>query len=188
VNTSPAAYTFLLGLLPLLAFVVIDSLLSTKAALISTIVLAITEATFTLIYFGELDFVSIFTLVFVLILAAVSFFRKNTLFLKLQPAIVSLVVACLLLGSYFMGHPFLLEMAIKYGPYFPTNVATQLQHPYIQGLLSSNTWTMGVCFLFHAGVTTYAALRMGNWWWLAMRGIGFYVFMFSSMIWARLIQ
>ena len=70
-------FSLFLGLLPLLAFVIVDTFLSMKAALITTVVMAVVEAIWTYFTFNELDSVTIFTLVSVLIMALISYKNKR---------------------------------------------------------------------------------------------------------------
>ena len=52
------ASSTILGILPLIVFVILDSFLGPKKALISAIVLAFVEAVYTIYTFGELDIVT----------------------------------------------------------------------------------------------------------------------------------
>ncbi len=180
-----------LGLLPLIAFVVVDALLSIKAALLTTVFMAIGEAIWTYITFKELDSVTIFTLVSVLIMALISYKKQTPIFIKLQPAILSAVFATGLIVSYLINRPFILLMMEKYNGFAPTAMEQQLKtlltQNWFRQMLVTNTWTMGVMLYVHGIVTTFAAFKLGNWWWLALRGIGFYIFLFASMILARAI-
>ncbi|MEK6624920.1 MAG: hypothetical protein AABY86_08130, partial [Bdellovibrionota bacterium] len=60
-----------------------------------------------------------------------------------------------------------------------------LRETWFRQILTTNTWTMGVMLYLHATLTTIAAFKLSNWWWLALRGIGFYVLIFLSTIIAR---
>ncbi|MBI2518943.1 MAG: septation protein IspZ [Bdellovibrio sp.] len=182
-------FSLFLGLLPLLAFVIVDAFLSMKAALITTIVMAIVEAVWTFVSFNELDSVTVFTLVSVVIMTLISYKKQSPIFLKLQPAILSSVFASVLIISYFMDRPYILLMMEKYHGLIPAQMEEQikmlLRENWFRQILITNTWTMGAALYLHAMLTTVAAFKLGNWWWLALRGIGFYVFIFLSTIIAR---
>ena len=178
-----------LGLLPLIAFVVVDALLSIKAALLTTVAMAIIEAIWTYITFKELDSVTIFTLVSVLIMALISYKKQTPIFIKLQPAILSAVFASGLIISYWLDRPFILLMMEKYNGLVPKAMEQELKklltQVWFRQILITNTWTMGVMLYLHGIATTIAAFKLGNWWWLALRGIGFYIFMFLSTMLAK---
>ncbi len=182
-------FSLFLGLLPLLAFVIVDTFLSMKAALITTVVMAVVEAIWTYFTFNELDSVTIFTLVSVLIMALISYKKQTPIFLKLQPAIFSFVFASALIISYFLDRPFILLMMEKYNGLVSEQMEEQikalLRETWFRQILTTNTWTMGVMLYLHATLTTIAAFKLSNWWWLALRGIGFYVLIFLSTIIAR---
>mgnify|MGYP005653480877 CR=1 FL=1 len=74
-------YSFLLlGILPLLIFVIIDAFSNIKAALISAIIIAIGEAILSIFIFKEIDSLTIFSLQSVYTLyqfLLFYFFKKN---------------------------------------------------------------------------------------------------------------
>ncbi|MFN8369657.1 MAG: hypothetical protein U0T83_03425 [Bacteriovoracaceae bacterium] len=74
--------SLLLGIIPLLAFVIIDSVLNQKAALISAIVLAVLEAIVSYYLFHEIDLVTIFSLTLVILLAVTSYKKIQPFYLK----------------------------------------------------------------------------------------------------------
>ena len=186
-----SSYSLLIGIIPLLLFVVVDSLAGLKSALVTTIIAALIEVIYTYATFGELDSVSIISLILVLALSAVSFQKKSAMFLKMQPVVLSLLFAAALIGSWFIGEPLLYTMMMKYGPKMAEAMNPQLleafENPVYIRLLKISTPTIGVGFILHAGATAWAALKLSNWWWIAIRGIGFYFFMFASYMFAQFV-
>ncbi|HAZ12298.1 MAG: hypothetical protein A2X86_03585 [Bdellovibrionales bacterium GWA2_49_15] len=184
-------FSLFLGLLPLLAFVIVDAFLSMKSALITTVVMAVIEAIWTYVTFKELDSVTMFTLVSVIVMTLISYKKQTPIFLKLQPAILSFVFATGLIISFAIDRPFILLMMQKYNTFAPEQMEEQikalLREDWFRQILITNTWTMGVGLYLHAALTTVAAFKLGNWWWLALRGIGFYVLIFLSTIIARVL-
>jgi hypothetical protein len=175
----------LMGIVPLLAFVIVDSLAGMKAALITTVVLAIGEAIMTFVLFGELDSVTWFSLFTVLLMAMASYRWRSPLYLKMQPVVLSCIFSMVLLISYFSGHPMLYEMAIKYQHFYGPEVSSHFKNPAVISLLINSTWTVGIGLLLHAAVTAWAALKLNNWWWIAVRGVGFYLFCFLAFFAAK---
>lgn len=177
----------LMGIIPLLAFVIVDSFAGMKAALLTTVLLALAEAVITYRLFGELDSVTWFSLLTVLLMALASYRFRQPIYLKMQPVVLSAIFGLVLLASFFMGHPLLYEMTIKYQDFYGPEVSGQFQRPEVIAILVQSTWTVGVGLLMHAALTAWAAMRLSNWWWLAIRGIGFYVFCFLAFIAARFL-
>ena len=79
----------LLGLIPLIAFVIVDSFAGIKTTLIVTSLMAILEFAFSLFFFKELDSITIFSLLSMLLLSFFSYQKKDSIFLKFQPVIFS---------------------------------------------------------------------------------------------------
>ena len=97
----------LFGLLPLFAFVVIDSFLGLKAGLVAAIVLAVAESLYTIYEFGSLDALSVASLALVLAFGLLSFKSKNPIYMKLQPVFFGLSFGVVVLVLQIMGKPLL---------------------------------------------------------------------------------
>ncbi len=181
-------YSFLLfGILPLLIFVVVDAFLNIKAALISAIIIAVAEAIFSIYLFKEIDSLTIFSLLSVVIFALISYKMNNSLFIKFQPVLLSFIMGAILICSFLIDKPLLYEMSIKYQEFYPEEIRQNLTSPLIISLLKLNTIGSGIALIFHSVITGYAAIKLSNWWWIATRGIGFYLCIFTSMMFIKLI-
>ena len=185
------SYSLLIGIVPLLLFVIVDSVAGLKSALLTTIIAAILEVIYSYMTFGELDSVSMISLILVIALSIVSFQKRSAMFIKMQPVILSTLFGMVLIGSYLINRPLLYTMMMKYGPKLAQSMGEQLQmmleSPIYHRLLKVSTPSIGVGLLFHAAATAYAALKMSNWWWIAIRGIGFYFFMIASYLFAQFV-
>ncbi len=179
--------SLLLGILPLLAFVIIDSVLNQKAALISAIILAVLEAIVSYILFHEIDLVTIFSLTLVILLAVTAYKQNSSFLFKMQPVILSLFLGAALVISYAYNKPILYMMMLKYQNQMPVQIKEQITHPYFIALFRLSTFTLGIALFVHALVTYIAAIKLSNWWWIALRGIGFYVLCFIAMMVANII-
>lgn len=166
----------LAGIIPLIVFVLVDSFAGLKAGLITAVVFALLEVVFTLIYFGELDYVTAVSVLLVLGFAGVSYKKKSDHWFKMQPVVLSILFAAILLVSSLIGRPFLYEMALKYQEVFP-QLKMQLAHPLGHIFYQRSNLFLGFGFLAHAGATYFAAKKLSNWWWIAARGVGFYLVM-----------
>ncbi|MFZ8933023.1 MAG: hypothetical protein ACO2ZP_03910 [Bacteriovoracaceae bacterium] len=178
--------TLFFGILPLIAFVILDSFLGLKKALMATGIFALCEAVFTIYYFGELDYISAFSLFLVLIFCYVSLKKKDDFYIKMQPVVLSIVISVILITTYITDRPFLLEFSLKYQDFLPQNFKAMLARNDFQNLLTISTLTLGVAHLGHGVLVYWSAIRLNNWWWIAMRGIGYYLFMALGLLSARL--
>ena len=181
--------TLLFGILPLLVFVIVDSFFDLKAALISAVVIALAEAILSFVLFGTLDIVTGFSVLLVLVMSFLSYQQKSDLAFKFQPVVLGVALGGALVISYWIGKPLLYLMTTKYASHMPQEVQNQLTNPLMKKFLIAGTQMCGLALLIHAGIVAYAAMKLSKWWWLVIRGIGFYVFVFGAsfltMVWVR---
>ena len=176
------SYSLIIGILPLLAFVILDSFFGMKAGLIVAILLAAAETVFSYYYFGEIDSVTIASLVLVCLMAAVALAKNSRMVFLFQPVILSAGLGIYLLVSFMMGHPIFLEMALKYQHLFPENIQQMLSIPKIREIYSNLSVTAGFGCILHAVLTAFAALRLNKWWWIAVRGIGGHIILVFAFL------
>ncbi len=181
-NTSSLLY----GLIPLVVFAIIDSFSSSNKAIFMALVVAIIESIWTFYYFKTLDFVSLFSLGTLLIFAFISLRKKDSFFFKFQSSFMSLVFAIALFISHLLKKPIFWEMMQKYKMHLPSHMQGPVNSPLFKEYLSLTTFYLSFTLLAHAILTTYAALKMSKWWWLFIRGIGFYFFLFAAVILAQI--
>ena len=169
--------SILFGILPLLAFAIVDSFSGMKTALYSAIALALLEMGLTLFYFGELDYITLISVIMVIAMAIMSLKYNSDKYFKMQPAMLSLLFGSILSISFLIGRPILLEMAIKYQSALPTQIAQNIGLAYFQELLNVGTGYAGLLILIHSGLMYIAAKKWSKWAWLACRIVVFYVFL-----------
>ena len=174
------------GIIPLLVFVIVDMFSGLKTALITAVVLALAEGGLSFYLLGEIDWITGCSVGLIVVLAAISYYTKSSLQFKLQPVILSALFGLFFLVTFFLGKPILLELMLKYRDALPLEVQTALHFSPFLHLLKLSSCYMGWAFLAHAILTLWAALKLNNWWWIAMRGIGFYAFMFAAIIIAKI--
>ena len=69
--------SLLIGIIPLIAFAILDSYANLNVALLVTLLLTIAEVVYTLLTLGTLDSVSILSISLVFILVGLSYKKKN---------------------------------------------------------------------------------------------------------------
>jgi len=177
----------LLGILPLILFVILDTFLSVKKALVFSLFLALAEAIYTIVEFGELDIVTGFSFFLLAVLGGTSFYKEDSIYFKFQPVILSTFLGGYFLFTYYFSEPLFVVMVNKYGDFFPEGQRELFSLPEMQMLLKKCTLTSGFGFFVHGGLTAIAALKLSNLMWLIFRGVGFYLILFLSFFAARFI-
>ena len=173
------------GIIPLIAFVLIDSFMGLKAGLIAAIAFAFLESAASIYWFGGIDWLSILSLLLVLLLAYVSYRKKTAIHFKLQPVVLSIIFGMTFLITYWMGRPIMYSMLVKYQAQLPPQMQALMQDEQYIALLKLSSHYLGYALLLHAGLTAWAAFKMSNWWWVLIRGVGFYGFTILAMLIAR---
>lgn len=182
-----SASVILFGILPLLAFVIIDSVLGLKSGVIAAIALAIAEAAYTLVVYQTIDNLTIGSTVLVLFFGLLSLKSNNAIYLKLQPVVLGVAFGLILLVMQLLGKPLLVMMVEKYQFMVPAEFRSQISHPVYVAMLARLSGVLGFGFLIHAGLVAYSAFYMSKWWWLMLRGIGLYVMLFACVIYIRVL-
>jgi intracellular septation protein len=169
------ASILLFGLLPLIAFVIVDSFAGVRSGVIAGVLFAIAEAAYTLIVYKTVDELTIGTLVLVLIFGFLSYKSKKDIYFKLQPVVLGVLFAIVLFVMQALGKPLLVMMIQKYQLMFPEEVRELMLSEANLRVMEKLSSILGFGFLIHAALVAYSAFRMNKWWWLIIRGIGFYL-------------
>jgi intracellular septation protein A len=175
--------TFFVGVLPILIFVILDSVTTKKAAILSAMLLALGELIFTLVKYHTIDELTVLSVVLVALFGGLSIKKNNDVYFKLQPAILGFFFAAsFFFFYYFLDKPIFNFMIEKY---FNNDVEPFLHNRVPKGyfleLMRVLSRDLGWWILAHALLTAYAAFRMSKWWWFAIRVPFFYVIIFIAM-------
>ncbi len=176
-----------LGLLPLLAFVILDSLSTMKTAIVSALAIGFIELIFSFYFFGGLDWISIVIFFLFIFMGLISIKMNSPLSFKLQPALVSFLFGFSLFISYFIGHPLLAVLLEKYQeplmqwPQF-FNLQEQFGMENLLRIFTIMTFTSSIAFLIHGLLVTWAALKLSKWWWIFIKAVAIYPLLFLSSL------
>lgn len=174
-------YSLLLGVIPLIVFVLVDTFSNLKIALISAVVFALIETVYTLYAFGTIDWITGISFLLVAIMSFFAWKKDNEKIFLWQPVIISWIFSLYLFISKLTGSNIFLEMTQKYKSLIPEHLQSQFEQPLMIEALKTLSWTASIAFALHGAVTLFAAYKLSKWWWLAARGIGFYVFMGAAV-------
>ena len=175
----------LVDLIPLLIFVVLDSLGRPRWAIVGAVLAAALELAYSLLVFGQVDAFSYVSLGLIALFGGLSVKFDNSLYFKFKPVVLNLSMAAIFIVAYAMGHPLLLTGIERYGDALPAALAEQLAHPAVRAVLERASLNVGFGLIVQAGLVGWAAVRLSTWWWFATRSAGFYVMMIA-VVWASL--
>jgi len=173
---------FVMGLLPLIIFVIVDSFASFRAAVIAAVAFAVAETIFTYVYFGEIDQITWASLALVIFLGFVAYKLDNSKIFKFQPVVLALIMAAIVAYFQFFDEPILLKFLPKYRMMMPEENQAVLNDPRTLEKFSKISGQLIYVFLLHAAMTAYAAARMSNVAWLMIRGVGIWVLIIGLAI------
>jgi intracellular septation protein len=168
--------TFILyGVLPLIAFVVVDSYATTRWAVVAAIAFAVGDVIFSYVTLGAVDWSSVIALVLITGLGLLTLRMKSPLYVKLQPVAMSGIYA--LIVAYFQF--FAGGVVTRYRPFLekelPPPYNASLADPRAVAFMERAISGLILIFVLHGAWIAYAALKQSNVKWLFVRGLGFWV-------------
>lgn len=159
-----AALSFFFGgLIPVIAFTVIEEKYGVIAGLIAGMVFGFGEIVFELIRHRKVATMTWIGNGLLLVLGGVSLISSEGLWFKLQPALMEGMFAIAMWASCIIKKPLLVFLAEKQGQ--------QLPEP-IKKKLNGVTWRTGLFFAVHTGLAVWAALEWSTTNWALLKGIG----------------
>jgi intracellular septation protein len=168
------------GLLPVIAFTVIEEKYGIIAGLIAGMVFSVGEIIYEYISYKKVSTMTWVGTGLILGLGAVSLISSEGIWFKLQPAILELGFFIFLLASWIMKKPFLVLMIEKQNPHAPEFIKTQM---------SGMTLRLSFFMLAHSLIATWAAFYWSTESWALLKGVGLTVsmiiYMLGEIIWAR---
>ncbi len=161
------------GLLPIIAFTVVEELYGPVWGTIVAMIFGVGEIVYEKWKFKKISKLTLLSNTLVLVLGLISIFFQEGIWFKLQPAILELFMAIFLWYTTWTGQPFLSEMAFKQNPNLP---------PQMLPFLRAVNFRLGFFFLGHAVIATWAALSWSTTAWAFLKGIGLTVSMIVYMV------
>ena len=152
------------GILPVIAFTVIEESYGTIAGIIAGMIFGVGEIFWEWKTRGKVDPFTWGGNAMILVLGGISLIANEGVWFKLQPAIMEAVMAVVLWGSLFMKTPLLVGLAEKQGQTIP---------PVLRNRFNGFTFRLGVFFALHGVLATWAALRWSTQSWAILKGVGF---------------
>lgn len=178
---SQALGLFFGGLLPVIAFTVIEEKYGIIAGLIAGMVFGFGEILFEIIKYKKVNTITWIGNGLLIGLGALSLISTEGIWFKLQPAIFELGFFIFLCGTWIMKKPFMKLMIEKQNPTAPA---------FLKEAMGGMTLRLSFFFLLHAVLATYAALYWSTEAWAILKGVGLtvsmVVYMFLEIFWIRI--
>lgn len=168
------------GVLPIVAFAVVENYYGTVGGLIAGIFFGLAELIYEKLRFGKLQGITIAANLMVIVLGGLSLIENDPVFFKLQPAFMIFAFSGLLIGSSALKKPFLLALARKQNPTLPESA-----HRALSGL----NLRLGLFMILIGALSVYAAYRWSTAHWAILKGVGvpllIGVYMLAEVLWIR---
>lgn len=169
------------GLLPILAFVVVEQIYGTVGGIIAGLVFGAGEIAWELKKTGKVQKITLFSNALIVVLGLLSLWEGDGIFFKLQPAIFMIVFAAIFFGSSLLGKHFLVAAARKQNP--------ELAPVALERLRGLNT-RLGFVFIGLAALSAHSALYWSTAAWATLKTVGFPVilgaYVLGEAAWIRL--
>lgn len=169
------------GVLPLVAFAVIEDQFGIIAGIVAGMVFGLGEVAYEWLTVRQISTVTWVTNLMILCLGLISLIFNDGIWFKLQPAILEAFFAIFLWGSVALKKNILLTMAEKQGQPIPE---------FLHGAMKGFTIRMGFFFIIHAAIATWAAFEWSTVNWALLKGVGLtvsmVVYIIIEMVYIRL--
>lgn len=154
---------FLGGVLPVVAFALVEEYYGTIGGLIAGVVFGIGELTYEYVRFRKIQGVTVAGNALVIILGGLSLVEGNAVLFKLQPALLLFAFAAFILVSSAIKRPLLVEMSKKQVPHMPDEARKRLA--------GMNT-RIGFCLAAIGALSAHAAFYWSTPAWAFLKGVG----------------
>lgn len=168
-----AKQQLLLTLFPVILFTLVEEWGGLTWALVLSIVYAIGELSWEWWRYRRVSGMTFFSNLMVVGLSLVSYYTQEGFWFKIQPAILELVMAGLLIGSFVLKKPMLVVMMQQQG-----HQVNETMLKFFSGL----TLRMGVFFIAQAGLAAYASLYWSTQVWAFLKSVGILIMMVAYML------
>lgn len=169
------------GLLPVIAFTVIEEKYGTLAGLIAGMIFGSAEIIYELIRYKKVNTITWVGNGLLLGLGGISLLSSDGYWFKLQPAFLEFGFFIFLLSSWILKKPFMKMMLEKQNPAAPQ---------FLKDRMSGMTWRLSLFFLIHSLVATWAAFKWSTENWALLKGLGITItmilYMGAEVLWMRL--
>ncbi|MGK5092215.1 hypothetical protein WDW89_09440 [Deltaproteobacteria bacterium TL4] len=177
----------ILDILPFIVFVLIKRKVGLKEGIFASFAVGIMAIGYHLFHMKSLTdplflFV-IFALGLLYLMGWISYKKGEEAVFKFQPVVFGSVFgAFILIAFYGFDYAILKEIVISAQNEVPLEMQQAFNSPQFQKVLYYASRNIGAGMILLSGLMAYAALKLSDWWWLALRFFGFYLMLFVAFL------
>lgn len=168
------------GILPIIAFTVIEEKYGIFYGLIAGLFFGAAEIIYELVRYRKVSQMTLIGNGLILVMGSVSLFLNDGIWFKLQPAIFEFGFFIFLFGTWIFKKPFLKSIIEKQNPEIPE---------FFKNKLSGITFRLSLFFLVQSVIAVYAAYYWSTEAWAILKGVGLFVsmaiYMATEMLWIK---
>lgn len=176
-----------IDLLPLIIFVIVDIFAGLKWGVGSAIVAVMAAGIWEYSRFGEIDSLTWITATLIVVLGGVSLYLKNSMYFKLQPAIVSVAAALVVAYYQWFDTPIMVHIMPKMIPLLPPAQQELFNTPQMMERMAQVSGQLIWLLAINAVILTWAAFKWSNVKWIVARGTTIYVMMIALVVFDTLV-
>lgn len=151
------------GLLPIVAFTLIEDRYGPLYGLIAAMLFGMGEILYEKIRFKQVSKITWAGNGLIMGLGLISIGTQEGIWFKLQPALLEFIFAWILWITSLLRKPLLVELSKKQNPDLPEKALR---------FLAGVNWRCGFFFFIHSAIATWAALEWSTQAWAVLKGLG----------------
>lgn len=159
---------YILAIIPLILFVIMDLKFGMKAGVITAIAVAIAITIYFRVRLGEWDEFMVGETILICLLGGISIKMENSRYFKFQPAVMSLIFAVVCAFYQFFDEPILVKILPQMMLLAP-NLKGLAENTAFQKQLESLSHGLIYTFAAHTWLVYFAAIRKNNLIWILSR-------------------
>jgi len=159
------------GVLPIVAFTVIEEVYGVLWGLVAGMALGLGEIAWEWLRARKVEAFTWAGNGLILVMGGVSLVTQEGVWFKLQPALIEIVMGVVFLVSVMLKKPLLVSLMEK--SLRAQGNAVQIENPVALQALRGMSVRVGIFFLLQAALATWAALAWSTAAWALLKGVGF---------------
>lgn len=181
VTTPPPSARALIfgGLLPVIAYTLVEMYFGYVWGLIFGIAFGLAEVGFEWFRYHKVEKITLFSNGLLVFLGLISVLTSSSTFFKLQPSILEASMAGIFVATTVMGQPLIWVLAEKQGM---ASRVPEAMIPHLKSFMTGLNLRIGFFFLAHAVLAAYAAFYWSTQTWAILKGVAFTISMFIYLI------
>jgi intracellular septation protein A len=175
------------GMAPAVAFMAVRGAGRLRSAIAAAVAVAAVEFAVNSLQLGGVEYFSLASFALCGLFGGISLLRSDEFFFKLQPVVLEVILAGVLL-YYGLALEVPLFAVIMQEHVRLDEILPAYQRGYAAVYATTLSRSLPYALLIHAGLTAYAARMRSTWWWFHMRVFGFYALLAALFLAERIFR